>query len=77
MTGNGSAGNDEMVAATVRRFPDLDIVNNNDAEALGLARVIARLGGEPVDGKMPVANLTTIDKVRWGDRPADYLARHS
>lgn len=76
VTGNGSAGKDEMVAATVRRFPGLDIINNNEVDALGLARVVSRIHGEPVDGKMPVANSATLGKVRWGDRPADFLARH-
>ncbi len=52
-TGNGSAGKDDMVGATVRRSRDLDIGINNEVDVLGITSFLSRLADEPVDGKMP------------------------
>lgn len=55
VTGKGTSTKDAMIAATVRRFPDVDVNNNNVADALGLACVASRLAGSPVDGELSQA----------------------
>ena len=48
-TGNGKPGKEEVLAAVVRRYPDAPVSNNNEADALVLALIGARLIGRPVD----------------------------
>jgi crossover junction endodeoxyribonuclease RuvC len=61
--GKGNAGKDAVLAAVVRRYPDLDINGNDEADALTLAAIGCRLIGEPIDDPMPVANLAALDKL--------------
>src|SRR5690606_34094716 len=48
-TGRGNAGKDEVMLAASRRYPDAEITNNNEADAVALAAMGARLMAEPVD----------------------------
>ena len=53
----------EFIAAA-RRFPDVEVTNNNEADALVLAAMGARHLGRPIDD-MPKSHLTALDAVRW------------
>jgi Holliday junction resolvasome RuvABC endonuclease subunit len=48
-TGKGNADKDIVLAAVVRRFPEVEITNNNEADALTLALIACRGLGFPVD----------------------------
>ncbi|KAB1661666.1 crossover junction endodeoxyribonuclease RuvC [Pseudoclavibacter sp. CFCC 13796] len=54
-TGKGTANKDAMIAAMVRRFPDVDINDNNIADAVALGCVAARLVDQPIDGVLSQA----------------------
>ncbi|MCI2958205.1 hypothetical protein MN032_10900 [Agromyces atrinae] len=64
-TGKGNASKDEVLAAVIRRYPDIEVTNNNEADALVLAAVGARLAGHPIEASLPAANLAALEKVRW------------
>ena len=38
-TGKGNAGKDEVLAAVVRRYPDVNVTNNNEADSLVLGMI--------------------------------------
>jgi crossover junction endodeoxyribonuclease RuvC len=63
-TGSGSAGKDEVLLAVARRYPDIDVRTNDQADALVLAAMGARHLGHPIDD-MPKAHLAAMDAVRW------------
>lgn len=63
-TGKGNAGKDEVLAAVVRRYPDVDVRSNDEADALVLAAIGARLAGHPID-ELPATHLRALDKIRW------------
>lgn len=48
-TGKGNAAKDAVLAAAVRRFPDVDVTGNDEADALWLAAIRARIEGQPID----------------------------
>lgn len=60
--GNGRAGKDEVLLAASRTYPDFDIKNNDEADALLLCAFAARLSGNPFDGDLPKAKLEAITK---------------
>lgn len=64
VTGKGNAGKDEVLLAVSRRYPDVDVKDNNQADALVLAAMGARRLGFPIDD-MPKAHLAAMDAVRW------------
>lgn len=49
VTGTGRADKDTVLAHTIRRYPELDITNNNTADAVIFMAMAARLAGEPID----------------------------
>ena len=61
-TGRGNADKDVVMISTVRRYPTADITNNNEADALILAAIGARLHGHPIDD-IPKANLRSLAKL--------------
>ena len=63
-TGKGNAGKDEVLAAVVRRYPDVPVTGNDEADALVLAAMGARHLGHPIED-LPQLNLTAMEKVRW------------
>jgi crossover junction endodeoxyribonuclease RuvC len=63
-TGKGNAPKSLVFAETVRRFPDLPISNDNEADALVVAAMGARHLGEPIDS-MPKSHLAAMDAVHW------------
>ena len=64
-TGKGNASKDEVLAAVVRRYPDIEVRNNNEADALVLAAIGARLSGQPLEESLPQLHLRALDKIRW------------
>lgn len=62
-TGKGNAGKTEVMAAAIRRYPDVPISNDNEADAWVLAAMAARLIGEPVEETLPKVNLESMTKV--------------
>lgn len=56
-TGSGNAPKDQVLAAVVRRYPDVDVTGNDEADALVLAAMIARIDGYPIDLNLPVAQV--------------------
>jgi len=63
-TGKGNASKDEVLAAAIRRYPDINITGNDTADATILAAIGRRHLGAPIDN-MPAINTTTLDKIRW------------
>lgn len=66
-TGKGNAGKDAVLAAVVRRYPDVAVEGNDEADALVLAAMGARWLGHPIDD-VPAAHLTALDKCLWPER---------
>ena len=62
-TGRGNAGKDEVLLAVSRRYPHAPIVNNDQADAVALAAMGARLLGEPVEDRLPKAHLDALAKL--------------
>jgi Holliday junction resolvasome RuvABC endonuclease subunit len=61
-TGRGSGlEKDQVLLATARRHHDVDIQNNDQADALNLALIGARLIGKPVDGEIPEIRLRAMN----------------
>lgn len=58
-TGKGNATKDAVLAATIRRFPNVDITGNDVADATILAAIGCRHLGLPIDD-MPRANWETV-----------------
>lgn len=61
-TGRGNAGKDEVLAAVVRRYFNVEVSGNDEADALVLAAIVARLDGNPIDLNLPVDRIVTLDK---------------
>lgn len=66
--GKGNAAKDDVLSAVVRRYPDVDVNGNDEADALILAAMGARHLGSPIEESLPKANLAGMAGVHW---PAD------
>lgn len=62
--GKGNGSKEAVLLAMARRFPNVNICNNNEADALALAAMGARHLGLIVDD-MPALNRSAMDGVRW------------
>lgn len=61
-TGRGSRlEKDDVLLATVRRHPDAPITNNDEADAVNLALIGARLAGYPYEVSLPQTHLRAMD----------------
>lgn len=69
-TGRGNAGKDEVLAAVVRRYPDVDVTGNDVADALVLAAMGARWLGAPIDD-LPKTHLAAMDGAKWPEIVAE------
>jgi crossover junction endodeoxyribonuclease RuvC len=63
-TGRGNAGKDEVLAAVIRRFPDVPVAGNDEADALVLAAMGADHLGHPMVA-MPQAHRAALAGVVW------------
>ena len=61
-TGKGNASKMEVMAAAIKRYPQFDIANDNEADAVILAAFLARALGEPIEESLPQANLAALEK---------------
>lgn len=64
-TGKGNAAKDAVLASVVRRYADVDVTGNDEADALILAAMGARHLGAPIDDPLPKTHLAAMDAVRW------------
>ena len=55
ITGKGNAGKDMVLAAAIKRWPEVDLGGNDEADALVLAAIGARHLDSPIDA-VPTAN---------------------
>ena len=63
-TGNGRADKDAVLAAVVKRYPELDITGNDVADAVVFAAMAARVAGWAIESTEPPAKaLTALDKL--------------
>ena len=67
-TGKGNAAKDAVLAAVVRRYPQIDVTGNDEADALVLAAMGARHLGHPIEDTLPTAHLAAMNAVRWPSR---------
>lgn len=63
-TGKGNASKDEVLAQVVRRYPDVDVFENNTADALVLAAMGLRHSGHTID-VLPQQHLRAMAKLAW------------
>lgn len=63
-TGKGSASKDAVLVAVVRRYPEVNVTGNDEADALVLAAMGARHLGHPIDNP-PKLCLTAMDGAVW------------
>jgi crossover junction endodeoxyribonuclease RuvC len=63
-TGKGNAGKDEVLAAVVRRYPDVEVRNNNEADALVLRAMGCDHLGSPL-ADVPQTHRAALEKIRW------------
>ena len=61
-TGKGNSPKDAVLAAAVRRFPDVDVTGNDEADALWLAAMRSRVEGHPIDA-VPAAHIAALSGV--------------
>lgn len=61
-TGKGNASKMEVMASAIKRYPQFDIANDNEADAVILAAFLARAVGRPIEDSLPQANLSALDK---------------
>lgn len=62
-SGKGNASKSTVMAAVIKRYLDLTIADDNQADALALASIGCRLLGEPFEDSMPKVNLDALDKI--------------
>jgi Holliday junction resolvasome RuvABC endonuclease subunit len=64
-TGKGTNDKDKVLAAVIRRYPDIEVTGNDVADALALAAMGRRRLGQPLEESLPKPNLEAMVNVRW------------
>ena len=64
-TGSGAADKDRVLAAVIRRYPEVPVDGNDEADALVLAAMGARHLDQPIEASLPAAHLAAMDRVEW------------
>lgn len=59
-TGSGAAAKEAVVIAATRRYPEVEFVTNDEADALILAAIGCRLLGAPIEPSLPKTNLDAM-----------------
>lgn len=62
-TGKGNAGKDEVLLAVSRSYPEADIKNNDEADAVIMCAIAARLKDSPVEDSLPKSKLDAMSKL--------------
>jgi len=65
-TGKGNSSKDSVLLAVAKRYAEVDITNNNEADALVLYAMAWRRLGHPLEAALPQANLAAMTNVAWG-----------
>lgn len=63
-SGKGNASKDAVLAAAVRQYSQAPIANNNEADAVILAAIGARVLGEPIEDHLTKPQLEALVKLR-------------
>lgn len=63
-TGKGNASKMNMLAAAIRRFPNVDVQNDNEADALWLAAAASQHYGRPL-AQLPQEQVAALAKTAW------------
>lgn len=65
--GKGSGAKDEVLAAMVRRFPDVPISGNDEADSVALLELLTRHGngGVGIGPSLPASHVSSLDTIRW------------
>lgn len=61
--GGRGTDKDNILAATIRRYPNIDITGNDIADAVILAAIGARLAGSPLEQTLPATHLKALAKL--------------
>lgn len=69
-TGKGNGAKDAVLAAVVRRYPNIEVTGNDEADALVLAAMGARWLGYPLEASLPKTHTAALDAVQWPEREA-------
>ena len=64
-TGSGNGTKDQVLIATTRHYPLFTGTTNDEADALVIAAMLARLDGHPIDD-LPATHTVALDKLRKG-----------
>lgn len=67
-TGKGRADKDQVTAAAVRRYLDLPIAKNDEADAVIFMAMGLRMLGHPLEPSLPKTHLRALDKLALPDR---------
>jgi len=67
--GGQGTDKDNILAATIRRYPNINITGNDIADATILLAIGCRLTGNPIDTNLPKTHLDTLTKLQL---PEDY-----
>lgn len=63
-TGKGTSNKDAVLLAVARNYQDFDVTDNNQADALLLCCMIARICNNPIEESITSGRLEAIDTVR-------------
>lgn len=63
--GGKNTGKDFVLAATIRRYPTVNIRTNNEADSFILAAMAARHLGHPIEDSIPAGSLKAMGAVAW------------
>jgi Holliday junction resolvasome RuvABC endonuclease subunit len=63
--GTGRGDKDRVLAAVIKRYPDLDVTGNDIADALVLAAMGARWLGNPIEDSLPANHVAAMDGAHW------------
>jgi crossover junction endodeoxyribonuclease RuvC len=63
--GTGRGDKDRVLAAVIKRYPDLDVTGNDIADALVLAAMGARWLGCPIEESLPASHIAAMDGAHW------------
>lgn len=69
-TGKGTSAKDAVMAAVIRRYPTWPVADNNQADALVLAAIGARMLGDPIEDSLPQSHLRALDTLTLPDGAA-------
>jgi crossover junction endodeoxyribonuclease RuvC len=61
-TGKGNASKMEVMAAAIKRYPQFNISNDNEADAVVLAAFLARALGQPIEESLPAVQIEVVEK---------------